>query len=117
MTFRSKRTRLLETFEKAAAGGTFERTDLVAERRSCALGAPRLRSRLFICAAYFFLSAWAPALQSTSFRVRWFPQQPVQGSFIQLEVSLVSEDSTARIRGELGGEPLHFMPEGSSTFR
>jgi murein DD-endopeptidase MepM/ murein hydrolase activator NlpD len=52
-----------------------------------------------------------------SFRARWFPEQPVQGSFIQLEVSLVSTDSSVTIQGELTGEPLHFAPARAATFR
>jgi murein DD-endopeptidase MepM/ murein hydrolase activator NlpD len=59
----------------------------------------------------------APAQPPASFRARWFPEQPVQGSFIQLEISLVSTDSGVTIQGELAGEPLHFMPAGAAIFR
>ena len=41
----------------------------------------------------------------------------MQGSFIQLEVSLVATDSTVAVQGELAGEPLHFKPAGTSVFR
>ena len=86
--------------------------------RATQAGAFRVkRGPLWVCGAYFLLLASAPALQPTSFRARWFPDQPTQGSFIQLEVSLVSSDSTITLQGELAGEPLHFMPEGTSIFR
>jgi Peptidase family M23 len=78
---------------------------------------PRTLVGLLVCSSHLVFFASAPSLPQESFRARWFPEQPVQGSFIQLEVSLASTESTVFITGELAGEPLHFMPAGAAIFR
>jgi murein DD-endopeptidase MepM/ murein hydrolase activator NlpD len=77
----------------------------------------RLLVCLFACSTHLLLIASAPVPQLASSSARWFPEQPLQGSFIQLEVSLVAPDSTVNVQGELAGEPLHFMPAGPATLR
>ncbi len=78
------------------------------------------------------MTSWAIALAmvsraraqspADSIRVRWFPEQPRQGSLVQLAVRLpgsraVKDVAGATVQGSLGGQPLHFEPGADGTYR
>jgi len=82
------------------------------------------RIRTTALSAIILVIASAAHAQSTtdSVRVRWFPEQPQQGSLVQLAVRLpgvraVKDVAEATVNGHLAGQPLHFEAGIDGTYR
>src|SRR5687767_14917047 len=61
---------------------------------------------LMACATLFTASHSLSAQDTTSARVTWAPERPVQGTLFLVRAAPAVDD--ARVTGRLAGEPLHF---------